>query len=157
MRGHTILDPVNRKVIDGGTRAGGLKHYIGGNCTVSCMLMGLSELFSRSDPMDELHDLSGGVRRRGRSTCVNCYRNTALHAEVKITLDDPHSGDSRNRPRSWPQAARLYARETPISWYRSVAILIPWIDMTWVRECHLKLWNPHTLNEQDSGRGPDFK
>jgi aspartate-semialdehyde dehydrogenase len=39
-----ILDPVNREVID---RAidGGVKDYIGGNCTVSLMLMGLGGLF----------------------------------------------------------------------------------------------------------------
>jgi aspartate-semialdehyde dehydrogenase len=40
-----ILDPVNRKVID---RAldDGIKCYIGGNCTVSLMLMGLGGLFA---------------------------------------------------------------------------------------------------------------
>lgn len=41
-----ILDPVNRKVIDEGL-ARGLKDYIGGNCTVSCMLMGLGGLFEQ--------------------------------------------------------------------------------------------------------------
>lgn len=39
-----VLDPVNRDVIDAGLRAG-LKDYIGGNCTVSLMLMGLVGLF----------------------------------------------------------------------------------------------------------------
>lgn len=39
-----VLDPVNRKVIDAGL-AKGVKNFIGGNCTVSCMLMGLGGLF----------------------------------------------------------------------------------------------------------------
>lgn len=39
-----VLDPVNRDVIDKGL-ANGIKDYIGGNCTVSLMLMGLGGLF----------------------------------------------------------------------------------------------------------------
>ena len=39
-----ILDPVNREVIDGAL-AHGTKNFIGGNCTVSLMLMGLGGLF----------------------------------------------------------------------------------------------------------------
>jgi aspartate-semialdehyde dehydrogenase len=39
-----ILDPVNRRVIDKALAAGG-KDFIGGNCTVSLMLMGLGGLF----------------------------------------------------------------------------------------------------------------
>src|SRR5512136_633676 len=39
-----ILDPVNRNVIDSAL-AKGVKDYIGGNCTVSLMLMGLGGLF----------------------------------------------------------------------------------------------------------------
>ena len=39
-----VLDPVNREVIDHGLQRG-VKDYIGGNCTVSLMLMGLVGLF----------------------------------------------------------------------------------------------------------------
>ncbi|MBO0897275.1 aspartate-semialdehyde dehydrogenase [Arthrobacter sunyaminii] len=39
-----VLDPVNRDVIDAGL-AHGVKNFVGGNCTVSCMLMGLGGLF----------------------------------------------------------------------------------------------------------------
>jgi aspartate-semialdehyde dehydrogenase len=41
-----ILDPVNRDVIDRAL-AGGVKDYIGGNCTVSLMLMALGGLFQK--------------------------------------------------------------------------------------------------------------
>ncbi len=40
-----VLDPVNRSVIDDGLRAG-IKTFVGGNCTVSLMLMALSGLFA---------------------------------------------------------------------------------------------------------------
>ncbi len=39
-----VLDPVNRSVIDNALEAG-IKDYIGGNCTVSLMLMALGGLF----------------------------------------------------------------------------------------------------------------
>jgi aspartate-semialdehyde dehydrogenase len=41
-----VLDPVNRHVIDEGLKSG-MKTYVGGNCTVSLMLMALSGLYSR--------------------------------------------------------------------------------------------------------------
>lgn len=41
-----ILDPVNRSVIDTAL-ANGTKDFIGGNCTVSLMLMAIGELFNR--------------------------------------------------------------------------------------------------------------
>jgi aspartate-semialdehyde dehydrogenase len=40
-----VLDPVNKPVIDGGL-VSGVKTYVGGNCTVSLMLMALSGLFA---------------------------------------------------------------------------------------------------------------
>jgi aspartate-semialdehyde dehydrogenase len=40
-----VLDPVNRAVIDSGLSSG-IKTYVGGNCTVSLMLMALSGLFA---------------------------------------------------------------------------------------------------------------
>ena len=39
-----ILDPVNRDVIDAGVRQG-IRNFIGGNCTVSLMMMALAGLF----------------------------------------------------------------------------------------------------------------
>jgi aspartate-semialdehyde dehydrogenase len=39
-----VLDPVNMKVIKSGLKSG-VKNFIGGNCTVSLMLMGLDGLF----------------------------------------------------------------------------------------------------------------
>ena len=44
-----VLDPVNLKVIKKGLKSG-IKDYIGGNCTVSLMLMGLDGLFKNKLP-----------------------------------------------------------------------------------------------------------
>lgn len=46
MKDHAVivLDPVNRRVIDQALETG-VKDYVGGNCTVSLMLMGLGGLF----------------------------------------------------------------------------------------------------------------
>ncbi len=41
-----VLDPVNRTIIDQAL-AGNIKNYIGGNCTVSLMLMGLGGLYEK--------------------------------------------------------------------------------------------------------------
>ena len=59
-----ILDPVNLHVIEEALSRG-VKNYIGGNCTVSLMLMGLQGLFQAGPGrMDDEHDLPGGQRGR---------------------------------------------------------------------------------------------
>jgi aspartate-semialdehyde dehydrogenase len=86
-----VLDPVNRAVIDAALAKGG-KNFIGGNCTVSCMLMGLGGLFQ--------HDLvewmttqtyqaaSGGGAQHMRELLTQFG---LLNAEVKGLLDNPAS------------------------------------------------------------------
>jgi len=62
-----VLDPVNMPVIDSAVGSG-IRDYVGGNCTVSLMMMGMDGLF-KHDPrrVDDVHDLPGGIRRwRGR-------------------------------------------------------------------------------------------
>jgi aspartate-semialdehyde dehydrogenase len=48
-----ILDPVNLHVIKNAL-SGGIKNYVGGNCTVSLMLMGLQGLFSAGPKKENL-------------------------------------------------------------------------------------------------------
>ncbi len=71
-----VLDPVNQPVIDRAL-SGGIKDFIGGNCTVSCMMMGLAGLFN-AGLMQWMTSMtyqaaSGG----GLSTCGNCSLSTA--------------------------------------------------------------------------------
>ena len=51
-----VLDPVNRNVIDRSLK-NGIKNYIGGNCTVSLMLMGIGGLF-QNDCIDWLTSMT---------------------------------------------------------------------------------------------------
>jgi len=85
------LDPVNRDVIDA-ARARGVRNFIGGNCTVSCMLIGLAGLFK--------HDLvewmtcmtyqaaSGGGAQHMRELLTQFG---LLHHAVQPLLQDPAS------------------------------------------------------------------
>ena len=53
---------------DRGCAGQGVSNYIGGNCTVSLMLMALAGLFkARPGRVDDLHDLSGGLGRGRRN------------------------------------------------------------------------------------------
>ncbi|MEV7646477.1 aspartate-semialdehyde dehydrogenase [Arthrobacter sp. NPDC089319] len=86
-----VLDPVNRDVIDAGL-ARGVKEFIGGNCTVSCMLMGLGGLFKNGlvewGTSMTYQAASGGGARHMREL-LNQFGslNTAVSAE----LADPAS------------------------------------------------------------------
>ena len=83
-----VLDPINLDVIKDALGKG-VKNYIGGNCTVSCMLMGLGGLFKhdrrcrgRRRPCSSCTPCGSGTRsphrigsgRRGRSPCRTCPR-----------------------------------------------------------------------------------
>jgi aspartate-semialdehyde dehydrogenase len=48
-----ILDPVNREVIDAALKAG-VKNYIGGNCTVSLMMMAVAGCCARTSSSGSL-------------------------------------------------------------------------------------------------------
>ncbi|MDR0933871.1 MAG: aspartate-semialdehyde dehydrogenase [Burkholderiaceae bacterium] len=86
-----VLDPVNAKVIRRGLAAG-VKNFIGGNCTVSCMLMGLGGLFEQ-DLVEWMSSMtyqaaSGGGAQHMRELLTQFG---LIHAEVAALLDDPAS------------------------------------------------------------------
>ncbi len=86
-----ILDPVNLEVIHDAL-ADGIKDYIGGNCTVSLMLMALGGLF-RAKQVKWLSAMtyqaaSGAGAKNMRELLVQMG---ALNAAVKPLLDDPAS------------------------------------------------------------------
>jgi len=86
-----VLDPINRDVIDRGLETG-VKDYIGGNCTVSCMLMGLGGLFKNNlvewGTSMTYQAASGGGARHMREL-LNQFGT--LNAEVSSELEDPAS------------------------------------------------------------------
>jgi len=86
-----ILDPVNRKVIQDAL-AKGVKDYIGGNCTVSLMLMGLGGLFTHG--MVEwvsamTYQAASGAGAQNMRELIE--QMGALHSAVAGRLDQPAS------------------------------------------------------------------
>ncbi|MBW1870057.1 MAG: aspartate-semialdehyde dehydrogenase, partial [Deltaproteobacteria bacterium] len=85
------LDPVNRSVIDKGLSSG-IKTYVGGNCTVSLMLMALSGLFT-SGHVEWISAMtyqaaSGGGAKNMKELIAQMY---VLGNVSKDLLDDPAS------------------------------------------------------------------
>ena len=123
-----ILDPVNRPVIDAAL-ARGVKDYIGGNCTVSCMLMGLGALF-KADLVEWMtattyQAASGGGAQHMRELLT---QYGTLNAEVKAFLDDPHSAILEIDRRVVAKQRALTAAETANFGVPLGGSLIPWID-----------------------------
>ena len=86
-----VLDPVNRQVIDKAL-ADGIKDYIGGNCTVSLMLMALAGLFE-NDVIDWITAMtyqaaSGAGANNMRELIVQMR---AIGNEADALLDNPAS------------------------------------------------------------------
>ena len=86
-----ILDPVNRPVIDAAL-ARGIKNYIGGNCTVSLMLMALAGLF-KHDLIEWMtcmtyQSASGAGAQNMRELLQQMGE---AHLAAKALLDDPAS------------------------------------------------------------------
>ena len=86
-----ILDPVNMPVIQNALKNGG-KNWIGGNCTVSCMLMGVGALYKAGlvewMSTQTYQAASGGGAQHMRELLT---QYGTLNAEVKALLDDPKS------------------------------------------------------------------
>src|SRR5438046_10323352 len=86
-----ILDPVNMPVIKSAL-AGGGRTWAGGNCTVSCMLMGVGALFKAGlvewMSTQTYQAASGGGAQHMRELLTQFG---TLHAEVRDLLADPKS------------------------------------------------------------------
>ena len=84
-----VLDPVNRPVIDAALKRG-VRNFVGGNCTVSCMLMGLAGLFN-NDLVDWMTSMtyqaaSGGGAQHMRELLTQFG---LLNEAVRPLLDNP--------------------------------------------------------------------
>ena len=86
-----VLDPVNLDVIKDGL-SNGIKTFVGGNCTVSLMMMALGGLFQRDliewiTPMT--YQAASGAGARNMRELLR--QMGSLHAAVSDLLDDPAS------------------------------------------------------------------
>ncbi|WP_114418643.1 aspartate-semialdehyde dehydrogenase [Marinospirillum perlucidum] len=86
-----VLDPVNRDVIDKGLEAG-VKTFVGGNCTVSLMLMGLGGLFDQQLvewTTSMTYQAASGAGAQNMRELLN--QMGAIHQSVSSELADPGS------------------------------------------------------------------
>jgi aspartate-semialdehyde dehydrogenase len=123
-----ILDPVNKNVIKDGL-AKGIKTYVGGNCTVSLMLMAIGGLFDKGlvewiSPMT--YQAASGAGARNMRELIQ--QMGAVNGEVKALLDDPASAileiDKKVADFIRSDKYPLDAWPVPLA-----GSLIPWIDV----------------------------
>jgi aspartate-semialdehyde dehydrogenase len=122
-----VLDPVNRDVIDRAVAAG-TRDFIGGNCTVSLMLMAMTGLF-RAGLVEWVSAMtyqaaSGAGAKQMRELVAQMG---AAHASVKTLLDDPASAiDAIDR--TMAETLRGSAFPTTNFGHPLAGSLLPWID-----------------------------
>jgi aspartate-semialdehyde dehydrogenase len=123
-----VLDPVNLPVIKSALAKGG-RNWVGGNCTVSCMLMGVGALF-KAGLVEWMSTMTYQAASGGGATHMRelLTQFGTLNASVKALLDDPKSAileidrliAAQQRGFSEAQTAHF---GVPLG-----GSLIPWID-----------------------------
>jgi aspartate-semialdehyde dehydrogenase len=123
-----ILDPVNKDVIKNGL-ASGVKTYVGGNCTVSLMLMAIGGLFDAGliewiSPMT--YQAASGAGARNMRELIK--QMGAVHAEVAALVGDPASAilEIDRKVADFIRSDRYPLDAWPVP---LAGNLIPWIDV----------------------------
>ncbi len=123
-----VLDPVNMPVIKDALARGG-RNWIGGNCTVSCMLMGVGALYKAGlvEWMSTMtyQAASGGGAQHMRELLTQFG---SLNGEVRDLLADPGSAILEIDRRVIEKQRSLSAAETSHFGVPLGGSLIPWID-----------------------------
>jgi len=123
-----VLDPVNMPVIQDALTKGG-RNWVGGNCTVSCMLMGVGALYKAGlvewMSTQTYQAASGGGAQHMRELLT---QYGTLNAEVKSLLDDPKSAILEIDRKVIAKQRSLSAEETANFGVPLGGSLIPWID-----------------------------
>jgi len=151
-----VLDPVNLSVIKSALSRG-VKNYIGGNCTVSCMLMGLGGLFQH-DLVDWMTSMtyqaaSGGGAQHMRELLTQFG---SINAEVKALLDDPASAILEIDRKVLAKQHALTADETKQFGVPLGGNLIPWIDKDLGNGQSKEEWKAGAETNKILGRGETF-
>jgi aspartate-semialdehyde dehydrogenase len=151
-----ILDPVNMPVIRNAL-AKGVRDYIGGNCTVSCMLMGLGALF-KADLVEWMtattyQAASGGGAQHMRELLT---QYGTLNAAVKPLLDDPASAILEIDRLTAATQRGMSSEETKNFMVPLGGSLIPWIDVDRGDGTSLEEWKGGAETNKIMGRGPGF-
>ena len=123
-----VLDPVNMPVIENALTKGG-NNWIGGNCTVSCMLMGVGALFKAGlvewMSTQTYQAASGGGAQHMRELLAQFG---TLNHEVKALLADPTSAILEIDRKVIAKQRGLEDAEKANFGVPLGGSLIPWID-----------------------------
>lgn len=122
-----ILDPVNRAVIDQGLQQG-IKNYIGGNCTVSLMMMALGGLFQQGliDWISAMtYQAASGAGAQNMRELLK--QMGVIHSSVTALLDNPASA-ILDIDQMVATTLRAEAFPTQSFGVPLAGSLIPWID-----------------------------
>ncbi|MBV7487052.1 aspartate-semialdehyde dehydrogenase [Bordetella sp. BOR01] len=150
-----VLDPVNRPVIDAALKRG-VRNFVGGNCTVSCMLMGLAGLFN-NDLVEWMSSMtyqaaSGGGAQHMRELLTQFG---LVNQAVKPLLDDPASAILDI------DRGVLKAQQDPALPQEHFGVplggnLIPWIDKDLGDGMSREEWKAEAETNKILGRGKAF-
>ncbi|MDQ2735627.1 MAG: aspartate-semialdehyde dehydrogenase, partial [Pseudomonadota bacterium] len=151
-----VLDPVNLDVIRAAMKRG-VRDYIGGNCTVSCMLMGVGALF-KADLVEWMtcttyQAASGGGAQHMRELLT---QYGTLNSEVKALLDDPKSAILEIDRRILAKQQSLTALETANFGVPLGGSLIPWIDKDLGDGMSKEEWKGGAETNKILGQGASF-
>jgi aspartate-semialdehyde dehydrogenase len=151
-----ILDPVNLNVIKSALNRG-VKNYVGGNCTVSCMLMGLGGLFQH-DLIEWMTSMtyqaaSGGGAQHMRELLTQFG---SINAEVKALLDDPASAILEIDRKVLGKQHSMSADEVKQFGVPLGGNLIPWIDKDLGNGVSREEWKAGAETNKILGRGDAF-
>jgi aspartate-semialdehyde dehydrogenase len=151
-----ILDPVNLPVIQKALANGG-NNWIGGNCTVSCMLMGVGALYKAGlvEWMSTMtyQAASGGGAQHMRELLT---QYGTLNAEVKALLDDPKSAILEIDRKVIAKQRSLSADETANFAVPLGGSLIPWIDKDLGNGMSREEWKGMAETNKILGQGEGF-
>ncbi len=149
-----ILDPVNRPVIDAAL-ANGVRNYIGGNCTVSLMMMALAGLF-KNDLVEWMTCMtyqaaSGGGAKHMRELLQQMGE---VRLAARQLLDDPQSAilDIDREVAGILRDERFPTEHFGVPLAGS---LIPWIDRDMGNGVSLEEWKGGAESNKILGREAD--
>jgi len=151
-----VLDPVNLDVIKNAMTRG-VKNYVGGNCTVSCMLMGLGGLFEQGlvEWMTSMtyQAASGGGAQHMRELLTQFG---TINAAVKPLLDDPAAAILEIDRTVLATQHGLSPDEIKQFGAPLAGNLIPWIDKDLGNGQSKEEWKAGAETNKILGRGEGF-
>ncbi len=146
-----VLDPVNRDLIDNAL-ADGIKNFIGGNCTVSLMLMALGGLF-KADLIEWLtsmtYQAASGAGAKNMEELV--AQMHAIGKNAAPVIENPASSilelDKNVISTMKSGAFPVENWQVPLA-----ASLIPWIDKAWDKGQTREEWKGQVETNKITGR-----